>query len=64
MEVTFTCNRFSIRMSNAKLKRIAHEAGDLIRLTFGNDKKDSIQLDMLITNVNELKNRLNKRKDF
>ena len=64
MEIHVSDFNSFVRLTHAKLTRIAHEAGDAIRLTFSDDKRNAVQIEMLVPDVNKLKERLNKRKDF
>lgn len=65
MEANLTDGRLFVRMRKARLHRIANEgAGQIIRLTFVDDKNNCVQIDMSALHANEFRKRLNKRKDF
>ena len=65
MEANLTAGRLFVRMKKAKLSRIANEgAGQIIRLSFVDDKNNSIQIDLSALDAHHFRERLNKRKDF
>ena len=64
MEIKYYLANFFIRMFRCRLARIAFEGERIVRLTFENDKNDTIQLDMDVPNFYKLRERLNKRKDI
>ena len=64
MYISVTDVNSFIKLSDAKLQRIAKERGDVVRINFVDNKRNCVQVELPLPNYYHLRERLNKRKDI
>ena len=64
MEIHVTDITSFAKLTNAKLRRVAKERGDIVRIDFKDDKRNWVQIELLLPDFYHLRDRLNKRKDI